>query len=178
MELQLVRLSTEAQMLMWKAAFETHDMIRPEEYYSECLAENETGHRVTLLALVNGELAGCAHLKFNSSYEYFHAQSIPEINDLNVFPQYRRQGIANKMMDELETLASLHHPVIGIGVGLYSDYGAAQRIYCRRGYIPDGQGVAYNNQIVEPGGMVYVDDDLVLYFTKPCSPLHNNQVLV
>ena len=57
--------------------------------------------------------------------------------------------------------------MIGIGVGLYSDYGAAQRIYVRRGYLPDGRGIMYRNQPVEPGAVIRIDDEAALMFTRP-----------
>lgn len=157
------------QMESWKDAFNRHNMNRAEDYYFNCLQENLQGTRITLFALVDGQIAGCAHLKFNSDYPYFQQNGIPEINDLNVFSEYQRQGIANQLLDEFEKQASRTHTYIGIGVGLYKDYGAAQRIYCRRGYIPDGNGITYGEQIVEPGSMVRVDDDLNLYFTKELS---------
>jgi hypothetical protein len=56
--------------------------------------------------------------------------------------------------------------VAGIGVGLFASYGSAQRLYVRRGYIPDGRGIARRGETIEPGASVVVDDDLVLYFTK------------
>ena len=34
--------------------------------------------------------------------------------------------------------------IVGIGVGLYPDYGSAQRLYIKRGYLPDGHGATYN----------------------------------
>ena len=55
---------------------------------------------------------------------------------------------------------------MGIGVGLSRDYGAAQRLYIKRGYVPDGRGVTYNYLPVMAGSKVLVDDDLVLWFTK------------
>jgi hypothetical protein len=54
----------------------------------------------------------------------------------------------------------------GLGVGLYSDYGAAQRIYVRRGYLPDGRGMMYDNLPVEPGASIPIDDDATLMFTR------------
>ena len=57
--------------------------------------------------------------------------------------------------------------MVGIGVGLYSDYGAAQRIYVRRGYLPDARGIMYRNQPVEPGAVIRIDDEAALMFTRP-----------
>jgi hypothetical protein len=51
-------------------------------------------------------------------------------------------------------------------VGVYSDYGPAQRMYAKRGYIPDGMGLFHKGQPVKPGRDVFVDDDLVLYLVK------------
>jgi hypothetical protein len=56
--------------------------------------------------------------------------------------------------------------VAGIGVGLHPGYNEAQRMYVKRGYIPDGRGVTYRNRYVEEGMQVVLDDDLVLHLTK------------
>ena len=54
----------------------------------------------------------------------------------------------------------------GISVGMDPDYGAAQRMYVQRGYVPDGRGLTHNNRYVRRGEQVTVDDDLNLFFTK------------
>lgn len=72
-------------------------------------------------------------------------------------------------MDSAEGAARTRSKFIGIGVGLASDYGAAQRLYIQRGYVPDGHGVAYRDRTVEYGDQVSVDDDLVLYLIKRLS---------
>ncbi|WP_098746005.1 GNAT family N-acetyltransferase [Paenibacillus sp. EZ-K15] len=151
---------------IWKEAFQQQNIKRPDEYYDYCEYENQIGKRVTLLAFVDEELAGVSHLKYESSYPYFRDQNIPEINDLNVFPAYQRNGIANSILEEFENIVRQKMPRIGIGVGLYRDYGAAQRIYVRRDYIPDGNGIMYSNEPVVPGDMVCADDDLNLYLIK------------
>ncbi len=51
-------------------------------------------------------------------------------------------------------------------VGLHPGYNQAQRLYVRRGYIPDGRGVTYRNEYVMEGMQVKLDDDLLLHFTK------------
>jgi hypothetical protein len=69
-------------------------------------------------------------------------------------------------MDEAEKIMFQRYPVIGLGVGLYADYGPAQQMYIRRGYILDGRGLVYKEQPVKPGNHVFVDDDLLLYLVK------------
>jgi len=53
-----------------------------------------------------------------------------------------------------------------IGVGLHPGYKQAQKLYAKRGYIPDGRGVTYCDRYVEEGASVVLDDDLVLHLTK------------
>jgi GNAT superfamily N-acetyltransferase len=166
MEVVIKQLDTPELKNLWKEVFKIQNINRSDDYYDRSLYENKLGVRVTLLAILDQKLVGCAHLKYESEYPYFRDQKIPEINDLNVFPEYRRHGIANKLIKEFEIIIHKNYKRIGIGVGLFKDYGAAQRIYCRRGYIPDGNGLMYNNKEVAPGEMVRVDDDLNLYFVK------------
>lgn len=53
-----------------------------------------------------------------------------------------------------------------LGVGLHSGYGSAQRMYVKRGYIPDGSGVWYGDKVCEPYAACCNDDNLVLYMLK------------
>ena len=69
-------------------------------------------------------------------------------------------------MNEAEAIISQLSKIVGIGVGLFSDYGAAQRLYILRGYVPDGNGITYQGQFVKYGDEVVVDDDLVLHMVK------------
>ncbi|SEF46478.1 GNAT family N-acetyltransferase [Paenibacillus sp. UNC499MF] len=159
-------LDSEELKAIWMQAFGKHGLHREAAYYDQCLHENVLGTRVTLLAFVEETLVGCGHLKVESEYAYFREGRIPEINDLNVFPDYRRNGIGNKLLEQFEALASEDFHRIGLGVGLYKDYGAAQRIYCRRGYVPDGNGLMSGNREAAAGETVRVDDDLLLYLIK------------
>jgi GNAT superfamily N-acetyltransferase len=136
------------------------------DYYLNCLKENLEGKRITLMAFYEGVLAGCCHLLYTSGYPLFERENIPEINDLNVFPEFRRKKIASKIFDELERIASKNSNKIGIGVGLYKDYGNAQIMYNKRGYIMDGNGITYKNTQVIPGQSVIIDDELLIYLIK------------
>lgn len=51
-------------------------------------------------------------------------------------------------MDTAEKIVLTRSKIVCIGVGLHAGYGSAQRMYVKRGYIPDGSGVWYRDQIV------------------------------
>ncbi len=59
--------------------------------------------------------------------------------------------------------------IAGIGVGLIADYGAAQILYVKRGYLPDGNGISQRGKYLKHTDQVTVDDDLVLYLRKNLS---------
>ena len=140
---------------------------KPPALYRHYLAQRDEGRRLAWVAEWHGEFAGYVTLLWASAYGPFADRQIPEVADLNVLPRYRRQGIGNALLDQAESAASARSPVVGLGVGLYSDYGAAQRIYARRGYVPDGRGIMYRNQPVEWGAFVRIDDDATIMLTRP-----------
>ena len=150
----------------FEAAFSALGWSKPAAQYVRYLDEQSEGARAVLVARRDGEFLGYVTVFWASDYPTFHEAGIPEIQDFNVLPHARRQGIGTALMDAAEALIAERSPVAGIGVGLYPDYGAAQRLYVLRGYVPDGRGIAWNLTHVTPGQQVPVDDDLALYFTK------------
>ncbi|HET9109717.1 MAG TPA: GNAT family N-acetyltransferase [Ktedonobacterales bacterium] len=149
------------------AAFAALGWDKPAAQYDGYLAEQQRGERVALVAWRADEFVGYVTVVWASGYVPFREAGIPEIADFNVLPHARRQGIGSRLMDEAERRIAERSPVAGIGVGLFADYGAAQRIYVKRGYVPDGRGITSHGRRVGWGDAVVVDDDLVLYFTKP-----------
>lgn len=146
---------------------------KPASIFEEYLKEQEAGERIVWVAHFKREFAGYVTLKWQSQYPSFKAQNIPEIVDLNVLPAYRNIGVGSLLLDRAEKEAATKSQIIGIGVGLYAGadggYGPAQRLYVKRGYIPDGKGVTYNYDHMIPGNSYPLDDDLVLWFTKKLS---------
>ncbi len=96
----------------------------------------------------------------------FGGKGYPEIVDFGVLEKYRKQGIGTILMDVAEEIAATYADTVYLGVGLHSGYGSAQRMYVKRGYIPDGSGVWYQDKICKPYGERKNDDDLVLYLSK------------
>lgn len=159
-----IRLMESSDITSIFQTLEQHGIGMPADYIARCWEENKSGDRITLAAVYDGHFAGWLHLLSKSPY--FAQNGIPEINNLDVVPALRRLGIGNALMEAIEQIAFEKYGIVGIGVGLYAGYGSAQRIYARRGYIPDGRGITYANETVEPGSSVRVDDDLILYMIK------------
>jgi GNAT superfamily N-acetyltransferase len=148
------------------AAFAAIGWDKPAAQYERYLVEQDRGERVVLVALHGGTFAGYVTVAWRSGYPPFQDAGIPEIVDFNVLPHLRRRGIGSQLLDAAERCIAARSSVAGIGVGLFADYGAAQRLYGRRGYLPDGRGLFARGRHVAEGDTVVVDNDLALYFTK------------
>lgn len=93
-------------------------------------------------------------------------QGIPGIVDLVVFPSFRRKGIAGKLMDTAEYLAAQISDHVYLDVCLNSEYGAAQIFYVKWGYLPDGKGVYYRENVCITDAECRNDDELTLCLVK------------
>ena len=148
------------------AAFAEFRWIKHVEQYERYLEEQNDERRITFIAELEGRIAGYVTLNWKPTYPLFLEAAIPEIQDLNVLPAFQRRGIGTALIRTAEEAARSRSDIVGIGVGLGPNYGSAQRLYVRLGYVPDGRGAAYAERTVQSGERIIVDDDLVLYFTK------------
>ena len=127
---------------------------------------SEQDNRLTIMAILP-EIGpvGYATLVYKSHYPNF--DNIPEIMDLNTIDKYCSKGAGKAMLDYMEKdVKDKGFRKIGIGVGFYANYGSAQRIYIKAGYIPDGKGAFYNGKPVVPYESYPIDDSLAIYMTK------------
>ena len=136
-----------------------------EEILARYFLEQESGEREVLVAEIDGVEAGYVTILPSAKHGPF-AEVYPELSDFNVFEPFQNQGIGNLLMEEAEKRVKLVSDKVTLGVGLHSGYGPAQRLYIRRGYIPDGTGVWYRNQPLEMNATSQNNDDLVLYLVK------------
>jgi len=135
-----------------------------DEGYFEALFEKDC---VILMASQNKKDVAFGILNFEPKYNLYKKLEIPEIQDLNVVPEAREQGVATALVEAFENLARDQGlESIGISVGLTKNYGPAQRLYVKLGYMPDGNGIAYDREGVTVGQAYSVDDDLCLMMIK------------
>ena len=147
-------------------AFQEQGWIKPVEQYEKYLSFQEAGLRDIIIAEINGNFAGYLTILWKSDYQIFKEKGIPEIVDFNVLKKYQRNGIGSLLMDEAEKRISQVSTYAGIGFGVTKDYGAAQILYVKRNYIPDGNGLVKNSKSLQYGDQVTIGDDLVFCLIK------------
>ncbi len=156
------------------AGFAALGWSRTRGQYLRYLTEQRAGRRTALVADsapgtgggTDRTVTGYLTVVWQPRYPPFRAAGIPEIRDLNVFGPFRRRGIASALLDEAEKLAAERTDTVGIGFGLTADYGTAQRLYVRRGYVPDGNGVQHDGAPIPPGTTIRIDDSVHLMLIK------------
>lgn len=121
--------------------------------YKSYLEETACGVCDYIAAYYEGEAAGFAKLDWQTDYEDYGEQQIPEIKELWVFENFRNKGVAHQMMSVLEEKAAKRSRYCAMGVGLSEEFEPAQRLLEALDYEPDGKGIYYMGEEV-------VQDDL------------------
>ena len=127
--------------------------------------EREGMERLSII--IGQDEVGYCFLNRFPKYALYKRFGIYEVQDLHVHADYRQKGHATALINECERIAKDEGcSDIGISVGLTADFGPAQRLYCKLGYLPDGQGICYDRAPLAHGDKVTLDDDLCLMFVK------------
>lgn len=147
-------------------AFAKQGWNKPVEQYHRYFQYQESGERDIVIAEYDREFAGYLTIQWQSGYEPFLNKKIPEIVDFNVLKKFQRQRIGTVLMDNAENRIKKVSSQAGIGVGITPDYGAAQILYAKRNYIPDGRGLCIDSHSVNYGDNIIVNDDLVMHMIK------------
>lgn len=135
-----------------------------DAYYQE----QQKGIRTVAVLEENHEILGYGSLLRKPECPFFLSSNIPEINAVWIDADHRRKGLGTALIKWLEELASSeNYNQIGIGVGLYRDYGPAQQLYFQLGYTPEGNGITYKGEPTIAGQSYPLDDDLILWLVKP-----------
>lgn len=147
-------------------AFSLQGYHKPTEIFEHYLLQQRKQQCLVFVAEVDRQLAGYVTLWPKAKQGPFASLQLPEVVDLNVLEKFRKQGIGQKLMDEVEKQAKRFSSTITLGVGLHLGYGNAQKMYIQRGYQFDGTGVWYQGKQLEPYEVCQNDDDLLLYLIK------------
>ena len=136
------------------------------EIYDNYYRDQQEGKRIVFTAEYLGSVKGQCTLDLHPTEGPWGGKGFPKIADLTVFFDVRGKGIGNRLLDAAENEAVRIADMVYLAVGIHSGYGPAQRIYVKRGYVPDGSGVWYHGKVLEQYAPCMNDDDLVLYLSK------------
>ena len=161
-----IRLLNKSELATAIDQFAKHVTYGDRGEAAEHFDEKINGPSDTFFASVEGEYAGSLTIRWESHNEQFRQNNIPFIHHLEVQAEFHGQGIANALMEEAEKLIGTRATHAGICVGIFAAYGSAQRLYAKRGYIPDGRGVCQHHRPVEEGETVTIDHDLMMWLVK------------
>ena len=135
-------------------------------YLKRQIANQEKQECSALLALYDDEPAGYVFVYYRCRWGGLANCELPGVVDLFVFEKYRRKKIATLLMDIAERIAKEFSDKVYLDVCLNSEYGAAQRFYIMRGYVPDGKGLYYQEKVCEVNAVCKNDDELTLCLVK------------
>ena len=135
--------------------------------YHARLKDQSEGRCVALTAVYRRHPAGAVYVYLTVKEGPFKGTGWPMIVDFSVLEKYQKKGIGSRLMDAAEQVAGQYADTVCLGVGLHDGYGSAQRMYVKRGYIPDGSGVWYQDKpCIQYETVCTVDDDLILFMSK------------
>ncbi|MCS7222854.1 MAG: GNAT family N-acetyltransferase [Anaerolineae bacterium] len=122
---------------------------RSRALYQRYFSEQLMGDRLVLVAWCGRKAVGYVTVVWESTYEPFRRAGIPEIVDLSVITEYQRRGIGTALIHAAEDAARQRTCArIGISVVQSPEYAAANRLYPKLGYVPDGRGITwYDNEL-------------------------------
>lgn len=120
--------------------FEANNIFVPEGQLLQYVADGRSGIRSTVIAEVQTHAmapAGLASVRFGSREGELGGSGRPaELTDLIVLPQYRRNGIASKLLDVIERDISEKVTWLVLRAEKFHSPEAGQAVVSGRGYLP------------------------------------------
>lgn len=166
-----IRSMNKTDIDFFPAVFSEQGWDKPRELFVSYYERQQKREIQVFVAETDGTPAGYVLLLPQDAHGPFAGRAIPVISDFNVLEKYQRAGIGSRLLDAAEAAAAKTSDEVCLGGGLHSGYGPAQRLYVKRGFIPDGSGVWYQDRLLAPYMSCVNDDDLVLYLSKQFSRL-------
>ena len=110
------------------------------------------------------------------AYEYtLSGEVLVHIEDIYVLPLFRKCGVGKSLLDYAEREIMRRYDKAHASIAVGAAYGAAQRLFIRNGYMPDGMGARFNGRILQDGAQATNTRGLCLKFSKELKSLDNNK---
>ncbi len=122
-----------------------------------------------IIAYEGGEPVGTVTVRWNPHYPPFREAGIPFIQNIEIRYELRGRGYGSRVLAAVERLIGARSTRAGICVALHDAYGPAQRLYAKRGYIPDGRGACHRFTPLREGDTITLGGDHLLWLVKELS---------
>jgi GNAT superfamily N-acetyltransferase len=122
-----------------------------------------------ILAYVEGEPVGTVTIRLQPHCPPFREAAIPFIQNIEIRHDLRGKRYGSRVMEAVERLIGERSSKAGICVGLFDAYGAAQHLYGRRRYIPDGRGACHRFTPLRHGETIKLAHDHLIWLVKDLS---------
>jgi GNAT superfamily N-acetyltransferase len=119
-----------------------------------------------ILAYAGAEPVGTVTIRWQPNYPPFREAGIPFIQNIEIRYDLRGQGYGSRVLAAVEALIGQRSSKAGICVALFDAYGPAQRLYAKRGYLPDGRGACHRFTPLQRGAVITLDDDHLIWLVK------------
>ena len=111
------------------------------------------------------------------SYETtLKGEIIVHIEDMYVLPLFRKCGVGQSLLNYAEREIVRRYDKVNASIGIGAAYGAAQRLFIKNGYMPDGLGVRFNGRILQEGANATNVRSLCLKFSKELKTLDDVKI--
>ena len=123
-----------------------------------------------ILAYSEAEPVGTVTVRWQPRYPPFREAAIPFIQNIEIRYDLRGQGYGSQVLEAVEQLVRARcSSKVGICVALFDAYGPAQRLYAKRGYLPDGRGACHRFTPLRRGETITLNDDHLIWLVKDLS---------
>jgi GNAT superfamily N-acetyltransferase len=150
-----------------------HFFSGSEEEARDNLGPFDANDTSFIIAYEGDEPVATVTVRWKPNYPPFKNAGIPFIQNIEVKWELRGKGYGSRVMEAVEQHIATRADKAGICVALFDDYGPAQRLYAKRGYIPDGRGACHRFTPLQRGQTITLDDDHLLWLVKDLSHLHH-----
>src|SRR5579862_1370972 len=156
-----------------KPVFFSGDETTIEDHFQD----HENGASTTILGYEAERLVGIVTIRWSARYPPFRAKRIPLIQNIEIRYEDRGRGLGGLMLERTEQEIAQRSPLAGICVGISDSYGPAQRLYAKRGFVPDGRSVCHPHEPIKDGESVTIGPDLLLWLVKEVSSLRRHEAV-
>jgi GNAT superfamily N-acetyltransferase len=164
-----LRIATNATLDDFIAAAIQHFFSGSEAEARDNLGPFDDAETSFILAYLNDEPIATVTVRWRPNYPPFRDAGIPFIQNIEVRYDLRGQGYGGRVLEAVEQLIAQRSSKAGICVALFDDYGPAQRLYAKRGYVPDGRGACHRFMPLRRGETITLSDDHLIWLVKDLS---------